>query len=49
VNEIYKLQDALIAKGVEFKTKAEAREWGSIAARIYDPDRNAYMLYEMKK
>lgn len=49
VNEIYKLQDALLAKGVKFKTKAEEREWGSIAARIYDPDGNAYMLYEMKK
>ena len=49
VNEIYKLQDALLAKGVEFKTKAEERSWGSIAARIYDPDRNSYMLYEMKR
>lgn len=48
VNEILKLQDALLAKGVEFKTKAEKRDWGSIAARIYDPDRNAYMLYEMQ-
>jgi catechol 2,3-dioxygenase-like lactoylglutathione lyase family enzyme len=49
VNEVYKLQDALLAKGIEFKTKAEEREWGSIAARVYDPDHNVYMLFEMKK
>ena len=48
VNEIYKLQDALLAKGVRFKTKAEERDWGSIAARIYDYDDNVYMLYQMK-
>ena len=34
---------------MQFKTKAEERSWGSIAARVFDPDNNVYMLFEMKK
>ena len=49
VSGIYDVQDALLAKGVQFKTKAEERSWGSIAARVFDPDNNVYMLFEMKK
>ncbi|MBI4416250.1 MAG: VOC family protein [Euryarchaeota archaeon] len=48
-DDTYAVQEKLLAKGVRFKTKAEEREWGSIAARIYDPDGNSYMIYTMKK
>ncbi len=44
VEDIYGLQDQLLARGVRFKAKAEERDWGGIAARIYDPDGNSYMI-----
>lgn len=47
VEDIYDLQEELLAKGVRFKAKAERREWGAVAASVFDPDENSYMLFEM--
>ncbi len=46
--DIYGLQDTLLARGVRFKEKAEKRPWGGIAARFFDPDDNVYRVYEME-
>jgi catechol 2,3-dioxygenase-like lactoylglutathione lyase family enzyme len=46
--EIYRLQEQLLAKGVRFKEKAEAQDWGGIRARFFDPDDNIYSLVEYK-
>jgi catechol 2,3-dioxygenase-like lactoylglutathione lyase family enzyme len=43
---IYPLQEQLLAKGVRFKEKAEAQEWGGIMARFFDPDDNVYSLVQ---
>ncbi len=40
------LQDKLLKKGVRFKQKAEVREWGGMAAEIYDPDDNIYGIIQ---
>lgn len=45
--EIYTVQDALMEKGVRFKTKAEKRDWGGMQARFFDADDNVYTLVEM--
>lgn len=45
---IYKFQEQLMAKGVRFKEKAEAQDWGGITARFFDPDDNVYTLVEYK-
>jgi catechol 2,3-dioxygenase-like lactoylglutathione lyase family enzyme len=47
-DSIYKLQEQLLAKGVRFKQKAEAQDWGGISARFFDPDDNVYSLVEYK-
>jgi catechol 2,3-dioxygenase-like lactoylglutathione lyase family enzyme len=47
-DNIYRLQDQLMAKGVRFKEKAEAQGWGGIMARFYDPDDNVYAVVEYK-
>jgi len=49
VDDVYAVQEKLLQKGVEFKTRAEKRDWGGVAARIYDPDRNSYMIYTMER
>lgn len=46
VDDIHALQDKLLAKGVKFALEAEKQDWGGIAAKIYDPDKNVYVLYE---
>ena len=46
--EIYKVQEQLMAKGVRFQKKAEARPWGGIQAKFFDPDDNFYTLVEYK-
>jgi catechol 2,3-dioxygenase-like lactoylglutathione lyase family enzyme len=46
--DVYRLQEQLLAKGVRFKEKAEAQEWGGIMARFFDPDDNVYSLVEYK-
>ena len=48
-DDVYAVQEKLLQKGVEFKVKAEKRDWGGVAARIYDPDRNWYMIYHMER
>src|SRR5207247_9971837 len=45
-DNIYKLQEQLLAKGVRFKEKAEAQGWGGIMARFFDPDDNVYSLVQ---
>src|SRR5881396_2584747 len=45
-DDIYKLQEQLLAKGVRFKEKAEAQGWGGIMARFLDPDDNVYSLVQ---
>src|SRR5881409_2120131 len=47
-SDIYRLQEQLLAKGVRFKEKAEAQDWGGIRARFFDPDDNVYALVEYK-
>ncbi len=46
--DIYRLQEQLLAKGVRFKEKAEAQDWGGIRARFFDLDDNIYTLAEYK-
>jgi len=46
--DIYGLQERLMAKGVRFQKKAEARPWGGIQATFFDPDENVYTLVEYK-
>jgi len=48
-DDVYAVEEKLLLKGVEFKAKAEKRDWGGVAARIYDPDRNSYMIYHMEE
>src|SRR2546425_253889 len=45
-DDIYKLQEQLLAKGVRFKEKAEAQGWGGIMARFFDLDDNVYSLVQ---
>ena len=47
-SDVYRLQEQLMAKGVRFKAKAEAQDWGGIRARFFDPDDNVYSLVEYK-
>ena len=47
-SDVYRLQEQLMAKGVRFKEKAEAQDWGGIRARFFDPDDNVYTLVEYK-
>ncbi len=47
-SDIYRLQEQLLAKGVRFKEKAEAQDWGGIRARFFDLDDNVYSLVEYK-
>lgn len=47
VDDIYAYQKKLLAKGVKFAMKAEEqKDWGGIAAKIYDPDKNIYVLFQ---
>ena len=48
VEDIYGVQEKLLAKGVEFAARAEKQDWGGIRARIFDPSGNRYMIYEME-
>ena len=45
-DDIYALQERLMAKGVRFSRKAEKAEWGGIQAEFLDPDDNTYVLYQ---
>jgi len=47
--DIYGLQERLMAKGVRFQKKAEARPWGGIQATFFDPDENVYTLVEYSR
>ena len=49
VDDAYKVQDKLLAKGVKFAARAEKQDWGGVRARILDPDGNRYMLYHMER
>lgn len=44
--DIYTVQEKLMAKGVRFSRKAEKAEWGGIQAEFLDPDDNTYVLYQ---
>lgn len=44
--DIYKLQEALMDRGVRFSEKAEKRDWGGIRARFLDPDDNVYSIIQ---
>ncbi|MCI4371625.1 MAG: VOC family protein [Thermoplasmata archaeon] len=44
--DIYGLQEQLLAKGVRFQKKAEARSWGGIQAEFFDPDENVYSIMQ---
>jgi len=44
--DVYGLQEALMAKGVRFKTKAERTDWGGIRARFFDLDDNVYSVVQ---
>jgi len=43
---IEKTQEALMARGVRFKEKAERKDWGGKQAKFFDPDDNVYSLIE---
>jgi len=45
-DDIYAHQEKLMARGVRFQKKAEAREWGGIQASFFDPDDNVYSLMQ---
>ena len=45
-DDVYRLQEALMAKGVRFKSKAEKRDWGGIQATFYDLDDNTYSVVQ---
>jgi catechol 2,3-dioxygenase-like lactoylglutathione lyase family enzyme len=45
--DVYKAQDALMARGVRFSEKAEKKEWGGIQAKFLDPDDNEYAIVQM--
>jgi|GEM_PF-2419811 len=45
-DDLYRLQDRLMAKGVRFKRKAEQAEYGMITAKFFDPDDNVYTLMQ---
>ncbi len=47
-DDAYAIQDELISKGIAFRRKAEERPWGGIAMRVYDSDKNQYMIVQMK-
>jgi len=44
--DIYAVQEQLMAKGVRFRKKAEARPWGGIAAEFFDLDDNVYSIMQ---
>jgi uncharacterized glyoxalase superfamily protein PhnB len=44
--DIYGLQEQLMAKGVRFRKKAEARPWGGVMAEFFDPDDNVYSIMQ---
>jgi len=48
VEDIYGVQEKLLARGVKFAAKAERQDWGGVRARILDPSGNRYMIYEME-
>ncbi len=45
-DDIYGLQEALMAKGVRFKTKAEKQTWGGVQATFFDLDDNVYSVVQ---
>jgi catechol 2,3-dioxygenase-like lactoylglutathione lyase family enzyme len=45
-NDIYRVQEQLMAKGVRFQKKAEAQDWGGIRATFFDPDDNVYTVVQ---
>lgn len=47
VEDIYALQEKLMARGVRFSKKATKETWGGIQAKFLDPDDNEYALVEM--
>ncbi len=48
-DDAYALQDELLSEGIAFRKRAEERPWGGIAMRVYDPDKNHYMIVQMKE
>lgn len=46
--DIYKAQEALMARGVRFSKKAEKAPWGGLQAEFLDPDDNRYGLVQMR-
>lgn len=45
-DDIYATQERLMARGVRFQKKAEARPWGGIQASFFDPDDNVYSVMQ---
>ena len=45
-DDIYGLQEALMAKGVRFKSKAEKKPWGGVQATFFDVDDNVYSVVQ---
>ena len=45
-DDIYALQEKLMARGVRFSRKAEKAEWRGIQAEFLDPDDNSYALIQ---
>ncbi len=46
-DDVYKLQEQLMAKGVRFSQKAQKESWGGIQARFLDVDDNEYAVVQM--
>lgn len=44
-SDTFALEKKLRARGVKFRQRAKAQDWGSVSAEIYDPDKNVYMIY----
>jgi catechol 2,3-dioxygenase-like lactoylglutathione lyase family enzyme len=47
-DDVYKLQEQLMAKGVRFSQKAQKENWGGIQARFLDVDDNEYAVVQME-
>lgn len=46
-DDVYKLQEQLMTRGVRFSQKAQKETWGGIQARLLDPDDNEYSVVQM--
>ena len=47
VNDIRRVHEKLVASGVRVKEGVTKQDWGGTTVRIFDPDDNVYMLFEM--